>query len=245
MLVLEKGLAVISCFDGHRALSISEVAARTGLSRAAARRCLLTLVTLRYAVVEDGVFRLAPRVLTLGFAYLASADLPQIVQPALDRLGARLGEACSAAVLNDTDVLYVARAAAKRIISVDLKVGSRLPAYCNAMGRVLLAGLPAAEAEALLRRSERIPRTPATLTDLDDLMAELERVREQDHSVVRGELEAGLLTIAVPIRDVTGRTVAGVNVGTHVDRATPESLRAEALPLLRALQDEMRPLLRL
>jgi IclR family pca regulon transcriptional regulator len=244
MLVLERGLSVIECFDGHEALSVSEVASLTGMSRPAARRCLLTLVTLDYATFDGRTFRLAPRVLRLGFSYLSKADLPQIAQPALEKLGAILNESCSAAVLDGTDVLYVARAATERIISVDLRVGSRLPAYCNAMGRCMLAAMPPDQALDILKRSDRIQRTANTLTRLPDLMAELDRVRKHDYSIVRAELELGLLTIAVPIRNIRREVVAAVNVGSHVDRSSPKHMIDDVLPKLRGLQAELAPLLR-
>ncbi len=244
MLVLERGLSVIECFDGHDALSVSEVAQLTGMSRPAARRCLLTLVTLHYATSDGRLFRLAPRVLRLGFSYLSKADLPQILQPALERLSSILNESCSAAVIDGTDVLYIARVATERIISVDLRVGSRLPAYCNAMGRVMLAALPSEQALDILKRTDRIQRTKATLTKLPDLMAELDRVRKQDYSIVRAELELGLLTIAVPIRNSRQEVVAAVNVGGHVERSSSKRLIDETLPKLRKLQAELAPLLR-
>jgi IclR family pca regulon transcriptional regulator len=244
MLVLERGLSVIECFDGRDALSVSEVAQLTGISRPAARRCLLTLLTLNYATFDGRLFRLAPRVLRLGFSYLSNANLPQIAQPALERLSASLNESCSAAVLDDTDVLYVARAATERIISVDLRVGSRLPAYCNAMGRCMLAAMPPDQALEVLKRTDRIQRTKNTLTKLPDLMAELDRVRRQDYSIVRAELELGLLTISVPIRNIRREVVAAVNVGSHVDRSSSKHLVDDILPRLRSLQAEMTPLLR-
>jgi IclR family transcriptional regulator, pca regulon regulatory protein len=244
MLVLERGLAVIECFDGRDALSVSEVAQLTGISRPAARRCLLTLQALNYATFDGRLFRLAPRVLRLGFSYLSKADLPQIAQPALEQLSASLNESCSAAVLDDTDVLYVARAATERIISVDLRVGSRLPAYCNAMGRCMLAAMPPDQALEVLKRTDRVQRTKNTLTKLPDLMAELDRVRKQDYSIVRAELELGLLTIAVPIRNTRREVVAAVNVGSHVDRSSSKHMVDDILPRLRSLQAELTPLLR-
>jgi IclR family transcriptional regulator, pca regulon regulatory protein len=244
MLVLERGLSVIECFDGRDALSVSEVAQLTGISRPSARRCLLTLLTLNYATFDGRLFRLAPRVLRLGFSYLSNANLPQIAQPALERLSASLNESCSAAVLDDTDVLYVARAATERIISVDLRVGSRLPAYCNAMGRCMLAAMPPDQALEVLKRTDRIQRTKYTLTKLPDLMAELDRVRRQDYSIVRAELELGLLTISVPIRNIRREVVAAVNVGSHVDRSSSKHLVDDILPRLRSLQAELTPLLR-
>ncbi len=244
MLVLERGLSVIEAFDGHAALSVSEAAGITGMSRPAARRCLLTLVNLNYATFDGRLFRLAPRVLRLAFSYLSNVDLPRIVQPSLERLSTVLKESCSAAVLDDTEVLYIARAATERIISVDLRIGSRLPAYCNAMGRVLLAAMPPDSALDILRRTDRIQRTKATLTSLSDLAHELDRVRKQDYSIVRGELEPGLLTIAVPIRNGAGAVVAAVNVGGHIERSSPKRLVEEVLPRLRTLQAELTPLLR-
>ncbi len=163
----------------------------TGISRPSARRCLLTLLTLNYATFDGRLFRLAPRVLRLGFSYLSNANLPQIAQPALERLSASLNESCSAAVLDDTDVLYVARAATERIISVDLRVGSRLPAYCNAMGRCMLAAMLPDQALEVLKRTDRIQRTKNTLTKLPDLMAELDRVRRQDYSIVPRRTRTG------------------------------------------------------
>ncbi|MBE7197450.1 MAG: helix-turn-helix domain-containing protein [Parafilimonas terrae] len=244
MLVLEKGLAVIECFDGRQSLSVSEAAALTGLSRAAARRCLLTLVTLGYATSEGPLFRLAPRILRLGSSYLTGAELPQIVQPELDRISAALHESCSASVLDGVDVLYIARAATTRIISTDLRAGSRLPAYCNAMGRVLLASLSPDEAETLLRGSDRPQRTARTLTQVPELLAELDVVRRQDFAIVEGELEAGLITVAVPVRNAEGRTIAGVNIAAHTNRVDREMLITSALPHLRQLQASLRPLLR-
>jgi IclR family pca regulon transcriptional regulator len=244
MLVLEKGLAVIECFDGQTALTAADVARRSGLSRPAARRCLLTLVTLNYASSDGKSFRLAPRILKLGFSYLSGAALPQIIQPMLARLSAALSESCSACVLHETEVIYVARVETQRIISTNLRVGSRLPAYCNAMGRVLLAALPRDQAHALLERTDRVKRTTMTSTEIPALMAELGRVSAQGYSIVQGELELGLLTIAVPIVDQTGHVVAAINVGDHAERTTPARLVAEVLPLMRALQAEIAPLLR-
>ena len=244
LVVLEKGLMVIESFDGHEALTVSEVAALTGLSRAAARRCLLTLTALGYASQDGKAFRLAPRILRLGFAYLSRADLPRMLQPALEQLSRALGESASASVLDGTEVLYVARVATVRIISVELRAGSRLPAYCNAMGRVLLAARPPAEVRAILKRSDLVQRTPRTLTGIRPLMAAIDVVRRQGYSVVQGELELGLLTIAVPIFDAAGVVVAAINVGAHVDRTDERRLVGEALPRMRKIQRDIGPLLR-
>lgn len=242
--VLEKGLAVIECFDGEGPLTVSEVAARAGLSRAAARRCLLTLSHLRYASFDGKAFRLAPRILRLGYAYLSGASLPEIIQPFLQRICAEINESTSATVLEGTDVIYIARASAKRIISVDLHVGSRLPAYCTATGRVLLAAIPIAQAKAILETTERLQRTPRTKTAVADLMQEIQQARELGYSIVQGELEPELLTLAVPIFNGLGATVAAVNVGYHVHRSTPERLRHDILPKLLAFQSELRVLIK-
>lgn len=244
MLVLERGLAVIESFDGHSALSVSEVAKLTGISRPSARRCLLTLENLGYATFDGRVFCLSPRVLRLGFSYFSGADLPKILQPALERVSNAISESCSASVLDGCDVLYVARVATKRIISVDLQVGSRIPAYCSAMGRVLLASLPKDRAVEILRKSDRTQRTKSTVASLSRLSTELNRVREQDYSIVSGELEAGLVTIAVPVRNSKGETVAAVNVSSQIERSTPKYLVGHVLPLLRDLQSEVASLLR-
>lgn len=245
MLVLEKGLAVIECFDGRGALTVSEVAALTGLSRAAARRCLLTLETLHYARSDGKAYRLAPRVLRLGYAYLSESDLPQRIQPVLDRVSAALNESCSAAVLEGEEILYIARSAsAQRVIAVDLRVGARLPAFCTSMGRVLLAALPRDRAEAMLRAHPLPRRTPHTITDPDALLAELARVAAQGYSVVEQELDHGLVSLAVPVIDASGATLAALNLGLPAARATPERLLHQALPQLLAAQAELRPLLK-
>ncbi|MBE9605226.1 helix-turn-helix domain-containing protein [Acetobacteraceae bacterium H6797] len=245
MLVLEKGLAVIECFDGKGALTVSEVAALTGLSRAAARRCLLTLERLHYARSDGKAYRLAPRVLRLGYAYLSESALPQLIQPVLDRVSATLNESCSAAVLEDDEILYIARAAsAERVIAVDLRVGARLPAFCTSMGRVLLAAMPSAEAGALLRAKPLPRRTPFTLTDPEAVLEEIGRVAEQGYSVVEQELDHGLVSLAVPVIDAGGNVVAALNLGMQAARATPERLLNQALPHLLRAQAELRPLLK-
>ena len=177
---LSKGLGVIECFDDeHAQLTIAGVASKTGLSRAAARRCLLTLQQLGYVDYDSNLFRLTPRVLRLGYAYIASSELPQIIQPHLERLSGQIRESCSASILDGGEILYVARAATKRIMSVSLGVGTRLPAYCTSMGRVLLAALEPDEAAKRIAGFRRTQFTPHTRTRKEELADILRSVREQ------------------------------------------------------------------
>jgi IclR family transcriptional regulator, pca regulon regulatory protein len=233
---LDRGLAVIRAFDAeHPRLTLSDVARRTGLTRAAARRFLHTLVDLGYVHADGRLFTLRPRVLELGYAYLSSLGLPEIARPHLERLAATVGESASASVLDGSDITYIARVASRRIMSVDLGVGTRLPAYATSMGRVLLAGLPEDEVDAHL--GDLVELTRYTITDREQLMAELARVREQGWSIVDEELEEGLRSLAAPVRDGTGRVVAAVNVSTAARRGSATTMLAETLPHLLATAD--------
>lgn len=231
---LARGLAVIRAFDADNpALSLSDVARRTGLTRAAARRFLHTLESLGYVRSDARRFALTPRVLELGFSYLSALSLPEIVQPHLERLSRAVDESVSAAVLDGTDIVYIARVPTRRIMSVRITIGTRFPAYATSMGRVLLAGLDPDEADAVLAASELVHRAPRTLTDPAELRAELARVRAHGWAVVDGELEPGLRSIAAPVRGRDGAVTAAVNVSTSSTRATIETLTGAYLPLLR------------
>lgn len=239
-----KGLRVIEAFDaGSPRLTITEVSRLTGLERATARRCLLTLARDGYADFDGKFFRLTPRVLRLGFAYLSSTPLPGIVQPYLEQLAHETNESCSASTLDGPEIVYIARASQRRVMSIGLAVGSRLPAYCSSMGRVLLAARPAKEREALLSALPRTSRTPYTLTGIDELKAEIDRVRGAGFALVDQELEAGLRSIAVPLLDASGNVVAAINVGAHADRVTVERMRDEFLPRMLRVQSDLRRLL--
>jgi IclR family transcriptional regulator, pca regulon regulatory protein len=235
---LERGLAVIRAFDAeHRDLTLSEVARATGLTRAAARRFLLTLVALGYVHFDGGRFSLRPRVLELGFAYLSSLSLPEVAQPYMEELVATINESSSISVLDDTDIVYVARVPTRRIMSITLAVGTRLPAYATSMGRVLLAALPDAELEERLARIEVRPLTKRTVKDHDALRRALDVVRRQGYAVVDQELEEGLRSGAVPIRDASGAVVAALNVSVHASRTSMPSLRTDFLrPALKAAE---------
>lgn len=228
---LARGLAVIRTFDGEPAeLSLAEVARRADIPRAAARRFLRTLEQLGYVrATPDARFRLTPRILELGYGFLSSMSLPEIVQPHLDELSHRIGESVSAAVLDGDEIVYVARAAARRIMSVRITIGTRLPAAATSMGRVLLSALP--DAGARLDAIELVAYTPRTRADRAELLAELDRVRTQRWAMVDGELEDGLRSIAVPLHGATGVTAA-LNVSTSTARGTADQVRAELLPAL-------------
>lgn len=242
---LAKGLRVIEGFTAdHPRQSISDVAEATGLDRATARRCLLTLTELGYAAHDGKYFTLTPRVLRLGTACLATLPLAQMVQPWLDQLSEELGESSSVSVLDEGEVVYVARAAQRKVMSIALMPGSRLPAYCTSMGRVLLAALPEAEARARLAAMDLAPRTPLTQTDPEALIVRLGQVRAQGYEVIDQEVEIGLRSIAVPIEDAHGRTVAALNLGLPVRDTPVDDIPTRYLPALHRLQAELKRVLR-
>ena len=229
---LERGLAVIRAFDAeHRELALSDVARSTGLTRAAARRFLLTLVKLGYVNFSHGRFSLRPRVLELGYAYLSSLSLPEVALPHMEALVAEVNESCSISVLDDTDIVYVARVPTRRIMSITLAVGTRLPAFVTSMGRVLLAGLPDDELAERLERIEAAPLTAHTVTDKDALGTILETVRRQGYAATDQELEEGLRSLAVPLRNASGNVIAALNLSVHASRTSMAALRRDFLPL--------------
>ncbi|GGY93998.1 IclR family transcriptional regulator domain-containing protein [Streptomyces poonensis] len=233
---LARGLTVITAFgEGRAALTLTRVAEATGLARATARRALITLEHLGHVTAHGRTFRLTPRVLELGFPSLSRTTLADIAAPHLKALSGLLHESASLAVLAGDDIQYTARAAATRIMSVNLTVGTRLPAYATALGRVMLADL----ADPPLPGRGTEPLTPRTVTDPGELRAVLDRVRHEGYAVVDGELEEGLLSIAVPVREYGGRAVAAVNVAQHSSRRTPGECVREVLPELRATADRI------
>lgn len=242
---LAKGLLVIETFTADRPRqSIAEVSAASGLDRATARRCLLTLAHLDYAGYDGKYFTLTPRVLRLGTACLASMPLPQMVQPVLDRLSDFLGESSSVSVLDGAEIVYVARAAQRKVMSVALMPGSRLPAFCTSMGRVMLAALPEAAARAVLAAAPLPVRTRRTQTDPEAIMAELAAIRARGYALVDQEVELGLRSIAVPLRNARGVTVAALNVGVAATQDKADDLIALYLPDLLKAQAELRAIVR-
>jgi IclR family transcriptional regulator, pca regulon regulatory protein len=228
---LERGLAVIRAFDAeHRELALSDVARATGLTRAAARRFLLTLVKLGYVHFADGRFSLRPRVLDLGYAYLSSLSLPEVAQPHMEALVAKVNESSSISVLDDTEVVYVVRVPTHRIMSITLAVGTRLPAYATSMGRVLLGALDEQELDERLSRIEIRPLTARTVKDERTLRETIATVRKQGFAMVDQELEEGLRSAAVPIRNASGEVTAALNVSVHASRASMAALRRDFLP---------------
>jgi len=241
---LEKGLAVIEAFDQERPrLTISEVASRTGLTRAAARRYLLTLLHLGFVSQDRKMFALAPKVLRLGQSYLHSARLPRVVAPELRKLAHALKEACSAGVLDSADVICIAATSAGRVVSSSLQPGTRVPAYCTANGRILLAALAQDEVDAWIDRQHPNSLTPHTLTHPDRLRIEVARARAQGYACVDQEFELGLRTVAVPLKNYRGQVLAAMNVSMHASRISMEQLVEQGLPPLLQAQSHLRTLL--
>jgi IclR family pca regulon transcriptional regulator len=241
MMSLARGLLVIQAFSERRLqLSISQLSKRTTLSRASVRRCLHTLSKLGFAGTDDGrSFYLRPRVLALGHSYLSSMPLATAAQPILEHLSQILHESCSIALLDGTEIVYVARAHVTRIMAIDLGVGTRLPAFCTSMGRVLLANLPADELESVLPKIEFKRFTDRTVSSVEKLRQVLVTVRREGHAIIDQELELGLRSMAVPVRNPAGRVVAAINVGAHGQRVSIQDMRTRFLPYLRAAAQEL------
>lgn len=237
---LDRGLSVIRAFDAaHPSLSLSDVARATGLSRASARRFLHTLVALDYVRTDGRLFSLRPRILELGYAYLSSVTLPEISQPHLQALSDEVGESSSVSVLEPPDVVYVARASVRRIFRISINVGTRYPAFATSMGRVLLADKPREWVESYFKNETLDPLTPSTITDFSQLGRALDEVARQGYAIVDQELEVGLMSIAVPIRDPEGTVVAAMNIPTPAAAWTEQRLRDELLPALRRTAEQI------
>jgi len=230
---LERGLSVLRCFSAeHPALTLSEVARLTGLTRATSRRLLLTFERLGYMRNDGRLFELTPLVLDLGYAYISSCKLPDLVQPDMEALSEQCNESVSASVLDGDEIVYIARVPTKRIMTIALSLGSRLPAALTSMGRVLLADLPEDELRARLEAMTLTKRTEHTEVDPDRLMSVIGRVRSQGWALVDQELEDGVRSVAAPLRDRSGRAIAAINVSTHAGRVNLDELRG---PILQAL----------
>jgi IclR family pca regulon transcriptional regulator len=237
---LERGLAVIRAFGpDHPHLTLADVARRTGLTRAAARRFLLTLVELGYVHSDGRMFSLRPRILELGYAYLSTLTLNEVAAPHMEELVAETRESSSIAVLDGDDIAYVVRVPTTRIMTVAIAVGTRFPAYATSMGRVLLADLDAGELDAYLARVHLDALTRRTVTDRVVLRRMLKDVAHQGYALVDQELEDGLRSVAVPIVDAGGRTTAAINVSVHASRSTLETLRRRILPRLQLAADRV------
>jgi IclR family transcriptional regulator, pca regulon regulatory protein len=230
---LDRGLAVIRAFGPDRErLSLSEVARATGLTRAATRRFLLTLVELGYVRSDGREFSLRPRVLELGYAYLSGLAMPEIAAPHLEELVAAVRESSSMSVLDGQHIVYVARVPTKRIMTVAISVGTRFPAYATSMGRVLLAGLSQQDLDGYLGEAELAPITSRTLTDPARLTEVVAEVGRQGYAIVDQELEEGLRAVAAPIHGIGGSVTAAINLSAHASRVSLAAMRSELLPAL-------------
>lgn len=240
-----KGLATIEAFSGASSerLSITDVSKLTGHDRATTRRCLLTLCETGYMSFDGKFFSLTPKVLRLGYSYLSSARLPTLVQPFLEQLLDLTGQPASAVVLDGLDAVHIARASHRRVMSFNLSPGTRIPAYCSASGRVLLASMTDEEAEALIASMDRRPLTPETITDVAKIMEQIRSVRDRGYATVDGELEIGLCALAVPVADRRGKTIAGLNLGAHSYLTSMETMVQEYLPHMLKVRDSLQEIM--
>lgn len=232
---IERALRVLQVFSAeHPALTLSETAKFTGMSRATARRILLTFEQLGYVRKNGRVFSPTPRVLRLGYGYISSLPLWDRAQPHVRELADAVGEASSVAVFDDPDVVYVLRVPSQRPLSLTLTIGTRLPAYATSLGHVLLAGLSDADLENYLESTRLEPLTPKTITDKDRLRAAVAKARSQGYSVANGTRELGVQSVAAPITNRTGEVIAAVNVSTNPVRVSMSDLRTRILPQVMA-----------
>ena len=239
-----RGLEVLRSFGADcPAPTLSECAERVGLTRAGARRILLTLQTLGYVEQDGRQFRLTPKVLELGFAYLSTQPWWHLAQPVLEDLTRELGESTSAAVLDGDDIVYVSRVHAHRILAINLGVGTRLPAHCTAMGRVLLSALDEDERIARVAEMKLVARTPHTITDPELMLDTLAKVRRQGWALINQELELGLMSLGAPVKDRRGKIVAAINVSVQAHQATVTQLKQHHLPQLLAAAERISALL--
>ena len=228
-----RAFSIVRAFDAdHPRMTLSQVAERVDLSRGTARRFLQTLVALGYVEHDGKLFALTPRVLDLGFAYLAASRLPQVAAGPVRRVSDATGESCSVAVLDGRHVVYVHRVQPRRVFSSALEIGSRLPAHAAALGQVLLAALSPCELERRLRAATLERMTENTITDLSALQAKLDRIRRDGFALVDGELEDGIVSVAVPVVARSGETIAALNIGASAARTQADALVRDALPLL-------------
>jgi IclR family transcriptional regulator, pca regulon regulatory protein len=230
---LERGLAVLRTFNSeNRSQTLSDTARLTGLTRASARRFLHTLETLGYVSFDGKYFELTPKVLDLGYAYVSSLNISDIAEPYMEALSEELHESVSVAVLDEPDIVYVARVPTKRIMAISISIGSRLPALTTSMGRVLLGDLAEPDLEAFIASNPIGKRTSRTSTDPSELAALIREGRRQGWVLLDQELEDGVRSVATALRDRRGRSIAAINVSTHAGRVTLTELRSRILPAL-------------
>ncbi|HEY4276825.1 MAG TPA: IclR family transcriptional regulator C-terminal domain-containing protein [Conexibacter sp.] len=235
---LERGLAIIRAFGPHAPeQTVSELAATTGLTRATARRFLITLMELGYLESDGRIFRLTPRVLELGYSFLSGLRFPDVALPHLERLVSEVDESSEASILDGDEIVYVARVPSTAALTIAINVGARMPAHATSMGKVLLASLPDDQLEQYLERASLQRILPHTVTDATQLREQLESVRATGYALVDQELEEGLIAVAAPVHDRGGGIAGAINLSTHVMRRTVDSVRGELVgPLLRTAQ---------
>jgi IclR family transcriptional regulator, pca regulon regulatory protein len=241
MTSLARGLVVIQAFTQQSPqMTISQLSIKTGLSRAAVRRCLYTLTKLGFAGAEDGSrYSLRPRMLTLSHTYTTSNTLSSAAQPILERMSAALHESFSVATLDGEDIVYIARTQVNRVMAVDLHIGSRLPAYCTSMGRILLSYLPAEQLEQYLAKVNLIPHTNRTITSVEKLRLALRNIRRNGYAICDQEYEVGLRSIAVPVYSTSGRVVATLNLSGNAPRLSVLEMQSRFLTPLRNAASEL------
>jgi IclR family pca regulon transcriptional regulator len=241
MTSLARGLIVIQAFTQQAPqMTISQLSIKTGLSRAAVRRCLYTLTKLGFAGAEDGSrYSLRPRMLTLSHTYTTSNTLSSAAQPILERMSAALRESFSVATLDGEDIVYIARTQVNRIMAVDLHIGSRLPAYCTSMGRILLAYLPNEQLEQYLAKVNLVPHTTRTITSVEKLRLALRNIRRNGYAICDQEYEVGLRSIAVPVYSSSGRVVATLNLSGNAPRLSVLEMQSRYLTPLRNAANEL------
>ncbi len=241
MTSLARGLVVIQAFTQQSPqMTISQLSIKTGLSRAAVRRCLYTLTKLGFAGAEDGSrYSLRPRMLSLSHTYTTSNTLSSAAQPILERMSAALHESFSVATLDGEDIVYIARTQVNRVMAVDLHIGSRLPAYCTSMGRILLAYLPAEQLEQYLAKVDLVPHTTRTITSVEKLRLALRNIRRNGYAICDQEYEVGLRSIAVPVYSSSGRVVATLNLSGNAPRLSVLEMQSRFLIPLRNAANEL------
>lgn len=246
MASLARGLAVIQAFSQQRRLmSTSQISQKTGIPRAAVRRCLYTLNKLGFVSSDDGRnFCLRPKILSIGHTYLGSMPLAKAAQPVLKHVSHTLNESSSIAILDGDDILYIARESTSRIMTIDLDIGSRLPAACTSMGRAMLSLQPQAELDAFLGRTKLVQYTASTISTTPALALELGKIKQQGYAIIDQELEIGLRSIAVPIVDDNGTAAAAINVGAQASRISLADMQNRFLPVLKEAAQELALLLK-
>jgi len=234
LLTLDRGLTVIKSFDAESPrMTLSEVAHKNNMSRASARRFILTLQRLGYIIKVDEGFQLTAKILELGHQYLTNLNYIEVITPFMRKVSRKLNKACSASILNETDIVYIARIPSQhQILSVNLSIGSRLPAYCTSMGRVLLGNLNRKELKAYFKQAELVPHTAHTITEVNSLLKIIEQTRKDGYCIVKQELEENLCSVAVPICNRQGRVLCAINVGMPVGQLKKKKIRSDFLPVL-------------